>query len=331
MAELVAAFASSHSVMLTCELSDWLTGFRERDPNGRYFDRNGDPCTYDDLLARAPADAGELVSEAALTERYNTVQSAMQHMREAIAAAKLDVLIVCGDDQHELFKDTAMAPIAIYYGETIRNAASSPVEDWFRRAQMRRLEDGEDVHYPVHAGLASHLIDGLGEGDFDITTMNGLVPEKYEGHAFSFIHRKYLKGADTPIVPIFMNTFYPPNPPRPQRCLAFGEAVRDLIASYPENLRVGIIASGGLSHFQAEEDLDRPIIDAIKRKDLDFLAGLNVKRLQAGSSEIRNWLVVAAAARDLNMTWVSYTPAYRTPALTGTGLGFAVWQPVGSA
>jgi 3-O-methylgallate 3,4-dioxygenase len=331
MAELVAAFASSHSIMLTCELSDWKNGFRQRDPDGRYFDRNGDPCTYADLLARAPANAGEIVSESAITERYNEVQTAMGRMSSAIAAAKLDVLIVCGDDQHEIFNDLAMPPIAVYYGDTIRNAASSPSSDWFVRAQMRRLEDGTDVHYPCQQKLALHLINGLSDANFEITAMKGLPKEKYEGHAFSFFHRKYLKGATTPIIPILLNTFYWPNPLRPERCVALGVAIRQLIASYPERLRVGIAASGGLSHFQAEEDLDRPIIDALKRKDLDFLGRLNIKRLQAGSSEIRNWIVVAAAARDLNLSWVSYTPAYRTPALTGTGLGFAVWQPAGSA
>lgn len=325
MARLVAAFASSHSIMLTCELEDWKHNFRKRDPDGRYFDRTGKACTYEDLLAMAPQNAGELVSDAAITERFNAVQVAMERMREAVEAAKLDVLIICGDDQHELFGDTAMPPIAIFYGQTIRNAARRPVDDWFRKAQMRRLEDEQDRFYSCHGDLAMHLITGLGEADFDITTMNGLVEDKYEGHAFSFVHRKYLKNTPVPIVPIFMNTFYEPNPPRPARCLALGKAIGKLIESYPEEMRVGIMASGGLSHFQAEEDLDRPIIDAIRNKDLTYLAGLNVARLQAGSSEIRNWLVVAGAAGDLELDWVSYTAGYRTPALTGTGLGFAVW------
>ncbi len=35
---------------------------------------------------------------------------------------------------------------------------------------------------------------------------------------------------------------------------------------------------------------------------------------------------VAAAASDLDVTWVSYTPAYRSAALTGTGLGFVRWS-----
>ena len=45
-----------------------------------------------------------------------------------------------------------------------------------------------------------------------------------------------------------------------------------------------------------------------------------------GTHEIRNWIVVASAAADLDVTWESYTPAYRTLAGTGTGLGFARWS-----
>ena len=99
-----------------------------------------------------------------------------------------------------------------------------------------------------------------------------------------------------------------------------------LVAGYPGDLRVGLLASGGLSHFVVEEEMDRAVIDALQRKDVEFLARLDPRRLKAGSSEIRNWIVVAAAAVDLDLTWISYTPAYRTPALTGTGLAFARWS-----
>ncbi len=108
--------------------------------------------------------------------------------------------------------------------------------------------------------------------------------------------------------------------------MRLGKALKELIGSYPEDLRVGLVASGGLSHFVVEEELDRSIIAALKDKDLDFLAGLDPRRLKAGSSEIRNWIVVASAAADLDLSWISYTPSYRTPAGTGIGLAFARWS-----
>jgi 3-O-methylgallate 3,4-dioxygenase len=46
----------------------------------------------------------------------------------------------------------------------------------------------------------------------------------------------------------------------------------------------------------------------------------------SGSSEIRNWICLAGAVTALDLDWVSYTPGYRTPALTGTGLCFASFR-----
>ncbi len=333
MSKLVAAFASSHSVMLTCTLHDWQNGFKVHDLKGRYFDREGNSCSYEELLARAPANAPDLVTDEAVAQRYKAVREAIDRMKADVLAAKLDVLIICGDDQHELFNDDLMPPMVIYYGDTIRNPARKevPADAWYKQAQMRRFEDKQDAHYPCHPAMALHLINGLVEREFDITTMKALSKDQYEGHAFSFMHRFYLAEGMVPIVPIMLNTYYPPNPPTPARCVALGKAIGELIKTFPGDLRVGFMASGGLSHFQAEEDLDDAVIEAMRRKDLDFLSKLNPKRLQAGSSEIRNWLVLAGAATDLTMTWVSYTPGYRTPALTGTGLGFATWKPAAAA
>jgi 3-O-methylgallate 3,4-dioxygenase len=328
MARLVAAFGSSHSVMLTSELEDWISGFRGRDHKLPLYDHDGNPCTYEDHLARAPARAAELVSPSAITRRFEATQAAMSRMREEIVSARLDALIIVGDDQHELFHDEHMPAIAVYYGETIRNAArtSVPDGDWYKRAQMRRLEENGDVHYPCHSALALHLIDGLNARDFDIAAAKNLTEGQYEGHAYSFVHRRYLAGALVPVVPIFLNTYNWPNQPRPRRCVDLGTAMRAVIASFPGDIRIGLLASGGLSHFLVEEDLDQAIIDAAQRKDIEFLASLDPRRLQAGSSEIRNWIVVASAALNLDLSWVSYIPAYRTPALTGTGLCFAKWS-----
>lgn len=327
MARVAAAFGSSHSVMLTAELDDWLTRFRETDPGLPYYDRAGAPSSYAEVLARAPSNAAELITPQLITRRFEAVQEAMARLRAEIAAAALDALIVVGDDQYELFHDQHMPSVAIYYGETIRNAAQPAVlpEDWYRRAQLRRREEGKDAHYPCHRPLALHLIEGLVAREFDVSALAGLAGDQFEGHAYSFVHRRYLNGASVPIVPIFLNTYNPPNQPHPKRCLRLGAALRELVTGFPENLRVGLFASGGLSHFVVEEDLDRAVIEALRRRDLRFLADLDPRRLKAGSSEIRNWIVVAAAATDLELEWVSYTPAYRTPALTGTGLCFAKW------
>ena len=330
MARIAAAFASSHSVMLTCTLEDWISRFRDRDDRLPFYDKLGHELSYQQVMAEAPANAASLVTPEAITKRYHDTQAAMERMRAEIQGAKLDALIICGDDQYELFHDDHMPSIAIYYGDTVVNAGppAEPEKDWYKQAQLRRREPNGPVSYPCDGKLALHLIEGLVEKGFDISAVKSIPPSEHEGHAYSFVHYRYMRGAGSPvpIVPIFLNTYNPPNQPTPRRCVALGRAIGELVAALPGEQRIGIMASGGMSHFRVEEDLDRSVLDAIKRKDVDFLGGLKPYRLLAGSSEIRNWIVAAAAAPHLDVTWTDYIPGYRTLALSGTGLGFVRWS-----
>jgi len=330
MAQLVAAFGSSHSIMLVSQREDWQHGFRAIDPkNVHYYDKHGNKTDYDALLAAAPAGTEAMVTPEKMGERYDAAEAAMDQLSQRIRDARLDVLLIVGDDQTELFRTTNNPAFAIYYGETIRNTArepASPSDSWVKSARMWRHEPEADREYPVQSDLAEWLIRQLCDRDFDIAAMDGLERGQFEGHAFQFIHRRLLKDQVLPVIPVILNTFDPPNQPTPRRCVALGAALRELIAAWPQDLRVGVIASGGLSHFVVDEALDQQVITAIRNKDSATLAALDPKLLQAGSSEIRNWLVVGEMARDLDVEWVEYVPGYRTPALTGTGLAFAAWK-----
>jgi 3-O-methylgallate 3,4-dioxygenase len=129
-----------------------------------------------------------------------------------------------------------------------------------------------------------------------------------------------------PIVPVCINTYYPPNQPTPKRCYKLGQAIRAAIESYPKDLRIGVVASGGLSHFTVDEKLDGAVIRALREKDANALRELPREQLNSGSSEIRNWICVAGALEHLELRWLNYCPGYRTPAGTGTGLCFASWS-----
>ncbi|BDI06469.1 protocatechuate 3,4-dioxygenase [Sphaerotilus microaerophilus] len=337
MARLVAAFGASHSIMLVSQREDWMHGFRAIDPKNPFlFDKQGEKTDYERLLAATPPGAAEaLASPEIMSQRYDQAEAAMDALRERIHAARLDVLLIVGDDQTELFRTTNNPAIAIYWGETIRNTKrepAAPSDAWVKSARMWRHEPEVDRDYPVKSDLAQWLIRQLCDRDFDIAALDGLEPGQFEGHAFQFIHRRLLQGGSVPadhmvpVIPVILNTFDPPNQPTPRRCVQLGAALRELIAAWPQDLRVGVIASGGLSHFVVDEELDQQVLDAIRHKDGAALAALDPKRLQAGSSEIRNWLVVGELARELELEHVDYIPAYRSPALTGTGLAFASWK-----
>jgi hypothetical protein len=328
MARLVAGFGASHSPMLATQAEDWVEGaFLARDRARQHVDFEGRPCRYADLLEHAPADAAARIEPQALRQRHANTQAAIARLRDDIAAARLDALIVIGDDQEELFDHTNMPAIGVYYGETIANAKATAATAPLDRARMRYHEVGGDVAYPCHASLARHLIDALQRDNFDLSAMAKTAPGKFEGHAISFVHR-FLMGPDAvPVVPVFLNAYYPPNQPSPSRCFALGQAIGRAIDEFDPDMRVGVLASGGLSHFVVDEAFDLAVIDAFKRQDSEFFRSAPLHKLMSGSSEIRNWICLAGAVAAFDLDWVSYTPGYRTPALTGTGLCFASFRP----
>jgi 3-O-methylgallate 3,4-dioxygenase len=314
--------------MLFSTAEHWQAMFDHVDCRAPINDFQGKPRSYDELLATTPPEAAANIAKDTLARRHAETEAAMDRLESDIAKAALDVLIVIGDDQRELFKDDLRPAIGVYYGDTIRNAAapSTPVSDWYLQDQRRRLEDKQERFYPCHSALGAHLIAGLSERSFDITAMKSLTGEQFEGHAYSFVHRRLMRSGIVPIVPVFLNTYYPPNQPGPRRCFALGTAIRELVESFPEQLRVGILASGGLSHFLVNETLDNDVVNALRNKDHEALKALPLHLLQSGSSEIRNWVTVAAAADGLAVDWIAYVPGYRSHAMTGVGLCFAHWH-----
>jgi len=309
MARLVAAFGSSHSPMLASSVDEWRTNFLPRDQARQFVDFEGNACDYATLLARAPADALERIAPARLVRRHAVAMEAMARLRDDVAAAQLDALLVVGDDQEELFQYDNMPAIGVYYGETIRG----------RLPYQKEIVESD---YPCDAALAQHLIAALQQDGFDLSVMRSLRQGQREGHAFSFVHRFYLPDG-VPIVPVFLNAYYPPNQPLPARCVALGEALRRAVEAWPHDARIGVMASGGLSHFVVDESFDRSLIEALRRKDLPFFGSAPLTKLMSGSSEMRNWICLAGTLGALQMQWVSYVPGYRTPALSGTGLCFA--------
>jgi hypothetical protein len=313
--------------MLAALAEDWVDGaFASRDRARHFVDFDGNPRRYDDLLAKAPADAVSRIAPQVLRQRHANVQAAIARLRDDIAGARLDALIVIGDDQEEMFDHSNMPAIGVYYGETIGNAKAAPATAPLDRARMRFQESAEDVVYPCDAALARHLIDSLQQDGFDLSAMARTAPGRFEGHAISFVHKFLMSEIPIPVVPIFLNAYYPPNQPGPARCLALGEAIGRAIETFGPDQRVGILASGGLSHFLVDEDFDHAVIDAFKRRDTAFFRSAPLHKLMSGSSEIRNWICLAGSVATLDLDWVSYTPGYRTPALTGTGLCFASFR-----
>ena len=264
-----------------------------------------------------------------LEERAARCTANVQRLAGVIENANLDALIIIGDDQNEQFFDDNMPAILVYWGDEIENNPLHMDDDapeFWRTARSQYHEAEGSRSYPVASKLALHVIQSLMDDGFDLSQAKRLSKPHGEGHAFGFVHRRLMPSKVVPIVPVALNTYFPPNQVRPRRCVDLGRAIRKAVASAPGHQRVGILASGGLSHFTVDEEMDRGVLDACKRNDGATLGAIPMAKLNSGSSEIRNWIVVAGASEQLKTDWQDYVPCYRSAAGTGCGMGFAVWK-----
>jgi protocatechuate 4,5-dioxygenase, beta chain len=94
-------------------------------------------------------------------------------------------------------------------------------------------------------GLSWHVINNLVADEFDVT----MCQEMLVDHAVTIPLTLMWPGETwtVKIVPISINTVQHPLPSL-KRCLNLGRSVGRAIASYPEDLRVMIVGTGGLSH-----------------------------------------------------------------------------------
>jgi 3-O-methylgallate 3,4-dioxygenase len=329
MAKIVLGIGTSHSPLLNSPAEDYPK-HAEIDASGRkLLDEMGKPVTCGDLLAQADPGIKQQIEHKVLEERAARCTANIERVARTIEEARLDALIIIGDDQHEQFLDDNIPAVLIYSGETIENNPLRMEDDapqFWRHARSQYHEAGPSRDYPVAAKLSLHLINELMEHGFDISHSKKLGRAHGEGHAFGFVHRRLMPNTVVPIVPVALNTYFPPNQPRPRRCYELGRAIAAAVHAAPGDDRVGILASGGLSHFTVDETLDRHVLDACKRKDADALSSIPMAKLNSGSSEIRNWITVAGASEHLATAWQEYIPCYRSAAGTGCGMGFAVWR-----
>jgi catalytic LigB subunit of aromatic ring-opening dioxygenase len=318
MAQIVIGIGTSHSPQLSIRAKDWnhLLKKDETDPR----------LDYPGLLKRAkPGLEKELTPEKFL-QRDEACLAAIKVLGDALQKSKADVVVIFGDDQHEQFHDENMPTFAIYHGKSLPVVKDSGLRPSGWKDAERKGWAETTAEYQTAPDLANHLIRSLVDAEFDIARCNKLRAEIGVGHAFSFLYRRVLPGSTLPMVPVMVNTYYPPNQPTPKRCYAFGQAVRKAVESWDSDKRVALMASGGLSHVVIDEEIDAMTIDGIKNKKPEKLFRLPRERLWGGTSEILNWVAVAGAMEDRQLKYLEYVTTYRSPAATGCGMGFAYWE-----
>ena len=333
MAKIVLGIATSHGPMLSTPPDQW--GQRvAADKSNREHWFKGKAYNFDQLVAlRAGENLAPQITQAVWNERHAACRRAIGKLADIYAEAKPDVAVIVGNDQMEMFKDSIIPAMSVYRGETIAN-------DYPTETQIAAMPPGIAIsvqgHIPPQGDtykglpeLATHITERAIGDRFDVTSMTGLPAAIHHiPHAFGFVFRQIMNDKPVPSVPVVLNTFYPPNQPSVGRCYDFGKSLLRAIESWKSDARVALIASGGLTHFVIDEEVDNAVMDALRKRSIESVAALGEPIFQAGTSEIKNWVPVAGAMADLGYepNVVDYVPCYRSLAGTGNAMGFVYWR-----
>lgn len=247
-------------------------------------------------------------------EQKARLSAAFRELGRRIDAARADVLIEVAPDHWVNFHLENIPAVCIGVGET----HEGPPEPFLSAYPHREM--------PGHPALAEHVVKSVLAAGFEPSFSHRLKLD----HGFCIpLWRMELERLPR-IVPMIVNSIEPPMPSL-ARCLAWGVALRKAIESYPGDLRVAVLASGGLSHSIGEptmgridEAFDHECIRRFSAADdaslVRFLED-GIPKAGNGADEVRNWLVAHGAAGGRGFQLVDYLPV---PSVY-LGCGFASW------
>ena len=158
-----------------------------------------------------------------------------------------------------------------------------------------------------HPELSLHLVESMIDEGFDLTVFQELQVD----HGFTVPLSVWTPDPGDawpcPVIPLLVNVIQYPQPTA-ARCWALGQALGRAIRSYPDDLTVGVLGTGGMSHQLAgtragfiNPEFDAMWMEAIE-KDPAKLAALSREELirQAGSEgiELIMWLIMRGAMNE---------------------------------
>jgi len=336
MARITFGLGTSHGPMLSIPAQYWVdrVSADRENPSHPY---KGKTYNFDKMVELRKDDnlAAQITPEVC-EERHARCQKAIACLADIFETSKPDVAVVLGNDQMEVFDDGHVPAFAVFWGKFVEGHPRTPeflakLNPGVARAEKDRTPPVY-TEYPTLPDMGRHMIENVMRQGFDVAQLTrlpmGAIWSNAAPHAFGFVYRRIMRDKVPPHVPVFTNTFYPPNQPSASRCFEFGRALGRAIASFPEDWNVAVIASGGLTHFVVDETFDRELLEILQNADAAALARIPDNMFQSGTSEIKNWIVGAAvmAEAGLRMRLLDYVPCYRSMAGTGSAMGFAHWS-----
>jgi 3-O-methylgallate 3,4-dioxygenase len=327
MATIVAGIAASHSPQLSTPCELWRL-HAERDRQNRELHFRGAVYDYEGLArARRDEHLEDELDDGIWLAKHERCDRGIDGLAQTLASSAPDVVLIVGDDQREMFLDDGMPTLAVYWGDSVE-CIPKPEEELppsLRPARWANYGERREVYRCVPE-LGRHVVERMMDEGFDVTQLRRQPAGRSIGHAFNFVKIRIMRDRVVPMLPVMVNTYFPPNQPTAGRCYAFGKALRRAVESWDSDARVAIVASGGLSHFVIDEELDHRILEAFRSRDAEQITAVPQDELVSGTSEIRNWIVVAGGTEHLDLEVLDYVPTYRSAAGTGCGMAFARWR-----
>jgi Catalytic LigB subunit of aromatic ring-opening dioxygenase len=210
-----------------------------------------------------------------------------------LAAKKPDVLFFCFNDHATTFFFDHYPTFALGVSDEYRIA-----DEGLGQRPIPRLKGD--------ARMARHIAASLLADEFDISVFQDL-PLDHGLH--SPLTMMWPSQPDWPgaVIPLVVNVLQHPLP-SPRRCYKLGRAIGRAIRSYPEELKVAMVGTGGLSHQMIgeragynNEDWDREFLELIDR-DPEQLASMTIAdfmRLGGNEgAEVIMWLIMRGALDD---------------------------------
>lgn len=226
-------------------------------------------------------------------QKVTAAMAAIEAMGERFAAQTADALIVVADDHLNAFSFNCVPAICVRIGKTVPRMMQDAAEAFDKVLEHMPTE------YPLHEALAGQILEQGVQNGFDLA----LSWEAPVDHAFlSPVNTMLGQRRIPPLVPIFVNAFIAPQPTA-RRCFQFGQHIARVVAKSP--WRVGLIATGGLSHFpelllsrvgETDTVFDRKLIHWMERGEHEPLLELTADELhKTGSHDFLNWMVLLGA------------------------------------
>lgn len=252
-------------------------------------------------------------ADAATKEQHAAIYGGFKRLHEKLVDAHPEVLIVFTSEH---WTNYFLDHISAF---CIGKAASytGPTEPWLKIERGVVKGDAE---------LASQLIEACYAADIEPAFASEMEFDHGTWLPLHFLTPQF----DIPIVPIMINTLAAPQPSA-RRCFALGKAVGEFARR--SSKRVGLIATGGMSHDPGElrhgwidQEFDHRFLEEMRAAEVQKLQAYSSADFAAegaGAFELLAWVALAGALQKYNAEVIAYQAVERW----ATGIGLMSFMP----